>query len=312
MGIFFDTFKEQVKEIWDIAHKLDKPIHKDISWTMGLIKGRGDFLDLQLHGIALASSIIIKEKIVPKIICGWDTNRDIETTKWDDAGRLEIYPIHFFSMFSDDPAKYAEKANIYKCGHFSTKYISLYHSNLSLSSFAYSLGLGYRAKYIGLNYVTTPYAIMSDIDTICIRECVDYLMSEVQKDPETFCLTNWYDENILSVGLLVLNMNKYRNIYMPHFRRMYWELGRQDSLFVQSVRNKFPELKDQLDIRLFNKNMINAERFKKSKRRKNNYTDSLTAHYHAWKGEIAADQKGFLKFYGGILSSLKISAEEQL
>ena len=99
MGIFYNTFNEKIKEVWNIANKLDKPINNNLSWTIGLINGRGDYNDLQAHGAALISSIIINEKIVPKIICAWDSHQSSGSTIKDLRHRQRIYPTYLMSLF---------------------------------------------------------------------------------------------------------------------------------------------------------------------------------------------------------------------
>ena len=187
MGIFYNTFNEKIKEVWKIANRLNKPICNNLSWTMGIINGRCDFEDLQVHGAALMSSIIINENVVPKIICAWDTPYDSNTTKWNLNERNRIYPIYLLSLFDQFNKDFLEKSNIFKCNKFNNQYISLNRSGWSVNPIPIGLTLGYRAKYLGLNYVKTTHAIMSDIDTICTDSCIDYIQKEINIDPNTFC-----------------------------------------------------------------------------------------------------------------------------
>ena len=61
----------------------------------------------------------------------------------------------------------------------------------------------------------TPHAVISDMDAICVAPCVKYLEEQIAVDPETFCITNWYNDIRLSVGLCVYNLAKYRNVFEP-------------------------------------------------------------------------------------------------
>jgi hypothetical protein len=49
MSIFFETFNEKIKNLWNKVHLLNKPIHPYLTWTFGLIKSRADFEDLQIQ-----------------------------------------------------------------------------------------------------------------------------------------------------------------------------------------------------------------------------------------------------------------------
>lgn len=308
MSIFFDTFKDRVKELFIVASKLDKPIDSSITWTAGLIKGRADFLDLQVHAAALAASIIITEKVVPPIIFAWDclydASRFIFKKEKDPKPKEEYYPYYLLNLFNSRESSSLMYSHLSECYERGNKYVTIYRSPLSNNPWPYSLGLGYRAKYLGLEYVVTPNAIMSDIDTICIQPCLEYLKEQISLDPNTFCLTNWYNEKWVSVGLCIFNMFKYRMIYKPYLNRMAWDTYRADSTFIQSIREKFPHIIHELDIRLFDKNMINAEKFSICTKR-GNIADGTTAHYHAWKGEMAADMDGFLEYYSHILDELE-------
>lgn len=323
MSIFYDTFSEKIKSIWKMANQLDKPIRNDISWTFGIVRGRANFVDLQAHGIALASSIIITEDSIPPIICSWDTQYAFETMHRDKAGLQDrCYPKFLLDCFGGPTPPATTQPNppyvcqrlphLYEYNERKTKYASLYRYPYCVGAHPYGLGLGYRAKYHGLDYVLTEHAIMSDIDTICTDKCIDYLMEEVRKDPNTFCLTNWQNESWISVGLVVFNMLKYRMIFKPYFNRMYWDARRADSTFVKSVLLNFPHLKDQIDIREFDKHKINTEKFSLCRNRGNFWDAERTTHYHAWKGEMDSNRDEFLKYYGEVLDKLEKSAKEQL
>ena len=105
-------------------------------------------------------------------------------------------------------------------------------------------------------------------------------------------------------------MQKYRNIFKPYFNRIYWDTGRADSKFIKNVINKYPELQSELDIRLFDKVAINAERFSTCETRGNIYEEDKTSHYHSWKHEM--DSEEFVPFYDSILNNLEQSAKSQL
>lgn len=312
MSIYYDTFKDRIKNLWNKAITLDKPLHKDITWTVGLINGRADFDDLQAHGIALAASIIIKERIVPRIICVWDTYFNTNYFLEHPEKKKEFYPNYLLSCFPDPGILHNQYRNIPEVFPRTNKYMSLYRHPFSVSPYPYSLGMGYRAKYHGMEYVTTTYGIMSDIDTICTRPCIEYLESIININPDTFCLTNKIGEKWASVGLCVFNMLKYNMIYKPHWNIMSWETYRADSTFIPFLLKKFPELVDVLDVRVFDGETINAEKFYKCNPRGNFWNDEKTAHYHAWKGEINVNPKEFIKFYSNILTDLENDLERQL
>jgi len=320
MGIISENFNEKIKEIWKIANQLDKPINNNLSWTFGIIKGRTDFEDLQAQGAALMSSIIINEKTVPKIICGWDVPTDTRSIRRDPERKFQLFPKYLLNLFEDfnldflkvpEPIKLKIDHVSNSYNYLSNKYVSLHRSGLSVNPTVSMLGLGYRAKYHGLNYVRTPYAIMSDIDTVCTNECTDYIQEEINKNTETFCLTNYYDDSNVSVGLVVFNMKKYREIYLPLWYENFWRLPHADSKFIQTIRKKFPEHAEELDLRLMDRNIINTEKYYKDIHRKNVWVDNKSAHYHAWKGEIRSNPEKFLNFYDKILTDLLQKGKEQ-
>lgn len=312
MSIYYNTFKDRIKSLWNKAITLDKPIHKDITWTCGIVKGRADFKDLQVHGLALAASIIIKEPVVPRIVITWDTYENTNNFIINPNKKAEHYPNYLLSSFPDPGILHDQYKNIPEVFPRSNKYVTLYRHPFSVSAYPYSLGMGYRAKYHGMDYVTTPYGIMSDIDTICARPCLEYLESVIALKPDTFCLTNKIFEKWISVGLCVFNMQKYNMIYKPHWCKMGWETYRADSTFIPFLLKKYPELVDVLDVRLFDGKTINAEKFSTCAPRGNFWEDDKTAHYHAWKGEIDADPKGFVEFYNTIVEGLEVDLDRQL
>ena len=308
MGIFHDQFHKQVRQIWDLAHQIEKPIHPDLTWTCGLIHGKGDFHDLQTHGMALAASIIIHSKVVPRIFIAWDTPVEFDTLVESGRARRKYYPAHLmrgFDAFNESMVKDAKPP--FACYKLQSPYVTLQRSSRSINTWPWGLGRGYRAKHLGMQYVMTRHAIVSDIDTICVAPCIEYLDEQIAIDPDTFCITNWYNSRFLSVGLCVYNVEKYRGTYLPLLNRDYWTSWRVDSSFVQFVRNNHPEYADTLDLRIMDKNKISAERFSRSKARKNDWTPG-TMFYHAWKGEAVKDPEGFTSYYQQILNDLEDEA----
>lgn len=311
MSQFHKIFGEKVKKVWNLAHQLNKPIDNNLPWTFGIIKGRSDFEDLQVHGAALISSIIINEPVVPKIICAWDLPIDPNTTKWDYQTRCSIYPIYLLSLFENFSMDFLKKENIFSCYEMNTKYVEMHRSGFSVNSIPTGLALGYRAKYLGLNYVMNSHAIMSDIDTICTKPCIKYLKTQIEKDPNTFCLTNWYNETDVSVGLVVFNMEKYRNVFFPILCNESWNIPKGDSRYIPIILERYPELEKVLDIKTYDIN-FHAEKFHVCKKRGNIWDDEKTFNYHAWKGDIRANPTEFFKNYNQILDSLFVSGRKQL
>ncbi len=303
MGVFFDTFSDQIADLWAAAHALDKPLHPRITWTSGIINGKGDFKDLQAHGIALAASIIIYSPVVPRIVFGWDTASDFNQLAKDQHRLESTYPLWMLSRFAGFSQDMVAPERLFESHAINSRYVSLFKSPLSINPWPYSLGLGYRAKYLGMQCAMTSHAVISDIDTICVAPCVDYLNEQITKDPQTFCITNWYDDNELSVGLCVYNVLKYRLTFLPLLLKHFWTSHRRDSSFVQHVRKLEPDYRDVLDLRLMNRNKISTERFYRDRVRKNYWTDE-TMHYHAWKGEMRRNRDGFLAYYQSVLDGL--------
>lgn len=305
MGLIYDNFKDKVLELWNKANKLDKPIHSDITWTYGLIKGKADFLDLQVQGLALASSIIITEPVVPKIICSWDSPRDPTSTRTDNAARINDYPQYLLRAMPEWKESCFNRDDYFGSFKFTSKYFDLHRTPLSVSAWPNSLAMGYRSKYLGMNYVTTPYGILSDIDTISLNQCVHYLETKINSSPDTFVWTNYQTETSLSVGLCLYNMSKYRNIFLPRLYNIYWSTHRQDSRFVLEVLAAYPELKDILTIGLFDGKILNSEKIYRSIPRGNIFVEGKTAHYHSWKKEYSGENATyFIPFYNKILDNL--------
>jgi hypothetical protein len=290
----------------------DKPIHPDITWTVGLLNGRGYYCDLQIQGLALASSIIINEPVVPKIIIAWDTPNDSTTLSQNVNKKLDQYPRIMINAFDRTTA--SEKIATEKFGdnfNFENKYVKLVRSWLSVNPQQWSLGLGYRSKYLGINYVTTKYGIISDVDTVCIKPCIEKLMNGVYESPDTFCFTGWHNETWVTVGLCIYNMFKYRNFFFPYLCNEAWTLPRQDSRFIKTIIDRNPQLKDILDIKTFD-GKLSAEKLSTNTRRNNIWDEERTMHYHAWKGETRKNPTEFFKIYNKILDDLKTSAISQL
>lgn len=309
MGLFYDSFNSQISRLWDFANKTAKPIHPSLSWTSGIINCKGDFLDLQSHGIALASSVIIQSDVVPQIFFGWDSVYDYEVLAHSEKLRRKTYPLYMMRRFEGFNEEMVAAKKLFDCYELKTRYVNLNKASLSVNTWPTTLAIGYRAKYLGMPYVMTEHAIVSDIDTVCVAPCVEYLDDQIKVDRSTFVITNWYNHIFLSVGLCVYNVHKYRNVFLPLFYRDYWRSWRQDSSFVQFVRNNHPEFADTLDLRLMDKNKISTERFYRSKARKNYWTPD-TMIYHAWKGESKRNEKGFLDYYQQILDDLERKVSE--
>ncbi len=303
MGIIYDNFKDKVLHLFKQACTLDKPTHPDITWTCGLIRGRADFLDMQVQGLALAASIIITEPVVPKIIYSWDSLLDATTTRKDNKTRIHYFPLYILRAFPDWNEDYLGRTDDYRSYKLTSRHFDIHRSALSVNAQQFSLATGYRSKYLGINYVTTKYGILSDIDTISLNPCVPYLETKIQESPDTFVWTNHITERNMSVGLCIYNMKKYRNIFLPKLYNIYWHTDRQDSQFVPTVLREFPRLKTDLDIKLFDGEIINSEKFYKVIKRNNRFVDGKTAHYHSWKREHFSSE--FVPFYDNILNTLQ-------
>ena len=316
MGFIHDTFGESVTELWNVAKEIkDKPIHPDITWTYGFLKGKGhDYLDLQTHALALASSVIITEPVVPKIICCWDTPVcRISSRRSGQQDRDEYYPKYMLSQMGV-PEEEFHTTQTEKLFRRDTKYFSLVRSSRSVNTYSFRLGIGYRAKYLGLEYVKTPYGIMTDTDTICLRPCVEFLMDEVNKNPDSFCWSAfWEPENVqLNVGLNVYNMSLYHSIYQPYFNEMYWDLPKQDGYFFGTVLKRYPELVDKLPVELLDYEKVSTGKYKGYNMAggKTTWNDDKTMHYHGWKGEYRTrrNKQGFIDTFNNILDTLKNNA----
>lgn len=306
MGLIYDNFKDRVLRLWNEANRLEKPIHSNITWTYGLIHGKADFLDLQVQGLALAASIIITEPLVPKIICSWDSPRDPTSTRKDNAARISDYPQYLLRAMPSWEEKCLRRDNYYGSFKFTSKYFDLHRSPFSVSAYPNSLAMGYRSKYLGMNYVTTPYGIISDIDTISLENCIPYLELKIRESPDIFVWTNHQTDTNLSVGLCLYHMEKYRNIFLPRLYNIYWSTHRQDSRFVPEVITAFPETKNILTVGLFDGEILNSEKFYRNIHRGNNFKEGKTTHYHSWKREYQGrNATEFIPFYKNILDMLE-------
>jgi len=309
MGFIYQNFALSVLELWEKASKVNnKNIHSDLTWTFGIMNGNShDFLDLQVHALALASSIILTERVVPKIICCWDIPYSYSSLK-KDSEKEKYYPSFLFEAFKVPHKDFFHK-EFRRCYRLSSKYFDLHRSSLSVNGFPYKIGIGYRAKYLALNYVQTPYGIMTDADTICLRPTIEYLMQEVNKNPDSFCWSAFWDEvkNQLNVGLNIYNMNLYRNLYLPKMNENYWNLPRGDVYFLGSVFHKYPELKNKLKIQLLDYELISVGKFKPyvMAGNKTTFNTERSMHYHGWKEEYRSNPTGFIKTFNEILDNLK-------
>ncbi|MCP3683485.1 MAG: hypothetical protein GY861_12430 [bacterium] len=268
MGVFYDTYYNRVVDLFEKANKLDKPIRDDVTWAVGMINGRNDYLDSQCHVLALVASIIINEPVVPRIICAWEV-----------VGKEAPFVIE------------------------DTKYFKLCKSPFSVKPYPGRLGLGYRAKYLGLNLVKTPYGIMSDIDTVCVKPCIDKYMDKTKQHPNVFCWTNYKDRRCINSGFVVFNMQKYFSCYLPAIMQNYWNLPHRDSEFIKFLQND-NELRDKLTIGVIKDKKFICTKFWWSARRDDEF-DENTSIYHAWKGDIKKGEDKFYEFYDGILKELE-------
>ncbi len=266
MSRFHDTFHTRVKSLFEKANDLDKPVRDDVTWTIGLLNGRNDYLDSQTHVYALVSSIIINEPVVPKILLVWDTWKKEDPPEIKDSKYLKVYQSPFRTVWPD------------------------------------KFSAGYRAKYLGLNMVKTPYGLMSDLDTICVKPCVDKYMNKAKESPEIFCWTNYKDKKAINSGFVVFNMDKYFRHYLPAVMRNYWTLPMRDSEFIKHLQKN--GLKEKLTIGLIRDNKFIGTKFHWSNRRNDKF-DETSSVYHAWKGDIKKGEDKFYDFYDGILDELE-------
>jgi len=264
MGRYYDTYYNRVVSLFDKASKLDKPIREDVTWTLGLIDGRNDFDDSQCYVMALVASIVINEPVIPKIVCAWE---------------------------GAEPVKIKEN-----------KYFKLYKSPVSVRPYPDRFSLGYRAKYLGLNIVDTPYGIMSDLDVVCLKPCIDKYMNEVKKNPDIFCWSNYKDRKAINTGFCVFNMKKYFRDYLPAIMRKYWTLPKRDSEFIKHLQHN--GLKEKLTIGLVRDSDFIGTKFWWSDKRDDKFNKN-TSIYHAWKGDIKRGEDKFYKFYDSILDGLE-------
>ncbi len=268
MSKFYDTFHTRVEGLFEKANSLDKPMREDVTWAIGMINGRNDYLDSQCYVKALAASIIINEPVVPKIVCAWDVFGKAAPPAIEDA-----------------------------------KYFKLHKSPFSVNPYPGVLGMGYRAKYLGLNLVKTPYGVMSDLDTICLKPCLDKYMTKTKQHPNVFCWTNYKDRRAINSGFVVFNMKKYFADYLPAIMRNYWNLPHRDSEFIKYLQND-DELREKLTIGVIKDKKFITTKFWWSARRDDKYDESSSI-YHAWKGDIKKGEEKFYEFYDGILKGLE-------
>lgn len=309
MGLIHKNFYAKTLELWDLAHRLDKPIREDVTWTTGLVQCRSDFLDLQTQFLALAASIIITEPQVPEIICAWDSPSSfvqLSKTKRNTGFPEVIYdcikPQHFTNEHNRD---------LFDGFVMETKYVSVLRSWLSINAWPRGLGRGYRAKWGGLRYVVTPRAVLSDADSVCLKPCLDYLMGLAEHDKDVFCWTTWIEDVKINVGLCVFDMAKLNTIFFPLLSRLWWATDHKDSTFVQTVRTAYPEYADMLKLGLASKQIVNAERFAAARKYGKLWNDNV-AHYHFWKKEASRGGPVALDAYDEILNSLMDKAKLQL
>jgi hypothetical protein len=267
MSKFYDTYYNRVSQLFQKANELDKPVREDVTWAIGMINGRNDYQDTQCYVLALVASIIINEPVVPRIICAWDTWKSEEQPTIEES-----------------------------------KYFKLYRSPFSVKPYPGVLGIGYRAKYLGLNLVKTPYGIMSDLDTICVKPCIDKYMDKTKQHPDVFCWTNYKDRRAINSGFVVFNMQKYFSYYLPAIMQNYWDLPHRDSEFIKYLQNN--GLREKLTIGVIKDKKFICTKFWWSPRRQDEFNEN-TSIYHAWKGDIKTGGDKFYEFYGNILKELE-------
>jgi len=317
MGLIYDEFASEAFELWSLASKItNKPIHSDLTWTCGFMRGKGHgFLDLQIHAILMASSVIITEPVIPKIVIGWDSPLPFSLER-EKPEREENYPILIMRLFGLSDKEIFE-SDYTKLFYLESQYVNLIRHFHSVNSHPFNLGIGYRTKYHGLDYVTTKYGIIVDTDTISIQPCCQYIMNNVSRNPDSFCWTILYNEmkKQMNVGLVTFNMELYNTIYKPHLCQYYWNLPRGDVYWIGSVFERFPHLKTSLKIQLFDDyEMLSTGKYKGYTMLNGDisFQENKSLHYHAWKGEYKTDQKGFVSSFHSMISNLKNDAKKQL
>lgn len=299
MSKFYDTFYSKALSLFKKANELDKPIHPDMTWVCGLINGRDDYLDLQCHALVLMASIIINEPVVPRIICTWDTRTDYFTLKNLHGEIRYQYPTQIMAGFKEwNGFKANDIMSMYR---FKSRYVEFNKSGYSVGSYPNSLGMGYRAKYNGLNTVKTKYSILSDIDTVCINPCLEKIFKVLE--PNTFCWTNFENSVSINVGLCVFNMEKYFSYFFPALMRYWWELPYRDSEIIKFLKNKEPMLLEKLSIKTFGNSSFVGEKYHYSRKRKD-ILDNNTCIYHAWKGDTSKGHNDFYDYYSRIIDNL--------
>jgi hypothetical protein len=309
MGVIHNAFSTKIRELWDLAHRLDKPRSTAVTWTTGIVPGRANYEDLQAHFLALAASIIVCEETVPEIICAWDSPAGYTSPHAPSP------PLGFPRLLADAvKAAQAQQPTGLPCLRdyvLQTKYVSLLRAWLSINAWPPGLGRGYRAKWGGLRYVTTKYGILSDADTICLKPCVDYLLGLTTDQPDVFCWTSFIGPWRINVGLCLFDMHKLNAFFFPLLSRIYWRTNRKDSTLVQAVRKAFPESIEQLKLGLSDKRRVNAEKHAPA-RATGHVWNPEVMHYHAWKGEFRQGGQRALDDYGDMLDQLILSAKTQL
>jgi len=310
MGALYNNFKTKTFALWEAAHKLKKPTRSDVCWTTGMVHGRSDFAELQIQFLALAASIIIVEPEVPEVICAWDS--PLPYTDLTKHRRGTGFPEIVWDCMKPAPLISNHNQSLFQFYAAQTPYVSLFRSWLSVNAWCRGLGLGYRSKWGGLRYAVTPWAMLSDADTICLRPCVDFLMGKMREDPDVFCWTSHIEDDKINVGLVLLNMAKLNAMFFPLLSRIWWTTDHKDSTFVQAVRKAFPQMADALKLGLYDKRMANSERFAAARKYKGKAWSDETTHWHVWKREVSVGGKKALCAYERVLDDLLASAQEQL
>jgi len=303
-----DEFAKPVSDLWNLVSQINsKPTHKDLTWTYGVIKGKGqNWLDLQVYALSLACSIIVTEDVVPRIICCWDSPQPYINQRYRNK-RLDVYPTYLMENLGVTQDEMLEQYPK-RINKIDTSYFSLYRATRSVNPWPMGFGIGYRTKYLGMDFVKTPYAVMTDADTVCLEQCTPYLMSEVEKNPSGFMWTCFWEPHNkkANVGMNVYNMKKYRNVYQPYFNSTYWDLPSQDALFVGNVLDKNPEITKKLKVYPLDFDKVATGKYRKYTMagNKTTFNENTSLHWHAWKQEYTTNPQGFIDSYRNIFENL--------
>lgn len=310
MGQIYQNFQEKTFALWELAHQLKKPVRHDVCWTTGIVHGRSDYRELQIQFLALAASIIISEPAVPEIICAWDSPRPYSDLAKHRKGTG--FPDVFWDCMKPAPLVSSHNRDLFQYNVAETPYVKVLRAGVSVNPWPQGLGFGYRSKWGGLRFATTPYALLSDADTICLRPCVQFFMDMAKTDPDVFCWTSHIEDDKVNIGLVLLDVPKLHTVFLPRLSRIWWTTDHKDSTFIQTVRKAFPDVADVLKLGLYSKQQANSEKYAAARKYHGKAWSDDTLHWHVWKREIARGGDKALADYGGVLDNLMASAKEQL